>query len=250
MEVKKKRAPRRTHAEIDKDIMQALESLVAQCGFSDVMLMDLVNASGIETSVFYRRYQNIEEALNSLANKYDFWVNEAIDMTQIDVLGYKKFYSSVLKKMYHELSDSKVMQKLLLWELNEDTEQTRRTANVRESMNMGLLTYYDLVFKDTKIDIKCITALLVSGIYHLVLHKERSSFCTIDFNFKEAEKRLENAIDSIVNLIFSELERTNETKRIINRMIADGLEKGKICKYLNISSADLNSLTKKNNKEQ
>lgn len=239
MEIKKKRAPRRTQTEIEENIMEVLENLVIEKGFSNILLTDLINSSGIEASVFYRRYGTVSNALNILSKRYDFWINDAIDIKQLNILGPKEFYKTVLKSLYRELKANPTMQKLLIWELNEDNEETRRTSNMREAMNMGLISYYELLFKNTSVDIKLVTAILISSIYYLVLHKDRSPFCTIDINTDAADNTMCNGIDYIVELIFAELDNAKKFRGIIIRMKVKGISDDDICELLNISSNDL-----------
>lgn len=244
METKKPRAPRRTQAQLEEDIMNALEELVIKNGFSKILLTDLINQSGIEATVFYRRYGTIDNILAILSKRYDFWINDAIDIKQLNVLGPRDFYASVLKLLYKELKGNLTMQKLLVWELNEDNEETRRTSNIRETMNMSLISYYDQLFQHTNVDIKCATAILISGIYYLVLHRDRSQFCTIDFNSKESDAIINRSIESITELIFRELDKVNMLRGVIERMRDGGIEDGKICEFLNISSVELKKYSK------
>lgn len=239
MEIKKKRAPRRTQTEIEENIMEELEKLVIKKGFSNILLTDLINSSGVEASVFYRRYGTVSNALNMLSRRYDFWLNNAIDIKQLSKLGPKEFYKNILKSLYRELKNNLTMQKLLIWELSEDNEETRRSSNMREDINMGLLSYYELLFKNTHIDIKLVTAILISSIYYMILHKDRSSFCTIDFNSETAENKIFNGIDYIVEIIFTELDNTTKFREIIIRMKIKGINDNDICELLNISLNDL-----------
>lgn len=239
MEIKKKRAPRRTQTEIEENIMEELEKLVIKKGFSNILLTDLINSSGVEASVFYRRYGTVSNALNMLSRRYDFWLNNAIDIKQLSKLGPKEFYKNILKSLYRELKNNLTMQKLLIWELSEDNEETRRSSNMREDINMGLLSYYELLFKNTPIDIKLVTAILISSIYYMILHKDRSSFCTIDFNSETAENKIFNGIDYIVEIIFTELDNATKFREIIIRMKIKGINDNDICELLNISLNDL-----------
>lgn len=78
--------------------MSELEKLVAEQGFGNVNLSTLTKAAGMEANVFYRRYGSMDNLYDRLAKQYDFWMNNAIDISNLNVLGPK---SSSLKHSRH-----------------------------------------------------------------------------------------------------------------------------------------------------
>lgn len=77
------------------------------------------------------------------------------------------------------------MQELLIWELSSDNYITRHTADNREQNSKYLLDYYNNGLKDFPIDFNALIALFIAGIYYLILHRDISTFCGIDFSKKE-----------------------------------------------------------------
>lgn len=231
----KGRRTRRTSAEIDNAVMTELEKLVQQNGFDNVSVTALMAMANLETNVFYRRYGSMDNLYDRLAKRYDFWINDTIKISELNVLGPKLFFAKTLKTLYKELYKNTVMQKLLIWEMTTDNSTTRRTAQMRDTMNLNLVEYYDLMFKPLNINIRSIIAILISGIYYLILHKERAPFCSIDFDTVVGEKAFSEAVDTLVDLLFNQLEAYNEKRNSLNRMLKDGISKEKACQYLGIS---------------
>lgn len=77
-----------------------------------------------------------------------------------------------------------IMQKLLLWELTTDNQTTRRTSQMRDMMNLHLITYYEKMFEPTKINLKGIIAILIGGLSENVMCK------LLDMNKNELKKML------------------------------------------------------------
>ncbi len=77
------------------------------------------------------------------------------------------------------------MQKLLIWEVSDSNYITERTAENRERHSQNLVEYFEKTDSDPNINIRVVSALLISGIYYLALHKNISTFCGIDFRSKE-----------------------------------------------------------------
>lgn len=235
----KGRRTRRTSAEIDFAVMTELEKLVQQNGFDNVSVTALMAKANLETNVFYRRYGSIDNLYDRLAKRYDFWINDTIKISELNDLGPKLFFARTLKTLYKELYENAVMQKLLIWELTADNCTTRRTAQMRDTMNLNLVEYYDLMFKPLNINIRGVIAILISGIYYLILHKDRAPFCSIDFDTVAGEKAFSEAVDTLVDLLFNQLEVYNEKRECLNRMLKDGISKQKACQYLGISISEV-----------
>ena len=123
----KKTRNRRTNEQLDRDVMSELEKLVAEQGFGNVNLSTLTKAAGMEANVFYRRYGSMDNLYDRLAKQYDFWMNNAIDISNLNVLGPKKFFAETFKTLFRNLSDNPVMQKLLLYEMSVINDTTKRS---------------------------------------------------------------------------------------------------------------------------
>lgn len=237
--MEKKVHRRRTDAQLDTDAMRELEELVKQHGFGNINLTTLIANANMEPKVFYRRYESMAALYDKLAKQYDFWMNETVAISELNTLGPRTFFAKTLKTLYSELYRNPIMQKLLLWEMAEDNSTTRRTAQMRDTMNLNLIKYYELMFKPIGIDIKCIIAILISGIYYLILHRERAELCTINFNGPEGEKAFNEAVDILTDMIFDRLDHYNYKKECAIRMLSDGMTHKKICNYLDITDTDL-----------
>ena len=83
---------RRTNEQIDKEVISELEKLVAEYGFGNVNLSALMKAANIEANVFYRRYGSMENLYDRLAKQYDFWINDTIDVSSLNILRNLKVF--------------------------------------------------------------------------------------------------------------------------------------------------------------
>ena len=232
---------RRTNAEIDNAVMTELEKLVIRNGFEKVLVTELMANAQLEPPVFYRRYGSIDSLYDKLAKRYDFWINDTIKMSELSDLGPKLFFAKTLKTLYKELNNNVVMQKLLLWEMSADNDTTRRTAQIRDLMNLNLVEYYDVLFKSARINIRGVIALLISGVYYLILHKERAPFCKIDLNTPEGKAAFSEAVDILVGMLFDRIDGHNQKRESYERMIKDGISKKKACQYLGVGLNEFDS---------
>lgn len=235
---------RRTKAQLEQDMMSAIERLVCEKGFSDIPLMEFISEAQIDPNVFYRRYKSVNDTYGALAKKYDFWINDSIDTSERHTLGDKAFFASGIKKMHNNLQINPIMQKLLLWELTEVNEITKHSAQFRDTMNSNLVLYYKRLFDEIKLEITPIIGLLIAGIYYLTLQRGISTFCLIDFSSKQGQQTLDDTIDAITDILFAQIEQHKRKVTMAKEMDKDGILHKNICKYMTISQKELKDLLK------
>ena len=209
---KKLRKPRRTKTAIDESVMEAVNSLIEEVGFNKVTLTGIAARAQIEPTVFYRRFSNLEELFDVFTHKYDYWLAGIAELMPQD-LSDKDTMKWILLNLVRSLYKNKGMQQLLIWELSDDNPTTRRTATLRERINETLILELEKRFAKTGVDLSVLAALIISGIYYLILHRNMSTFCNVDFSSKAGRERLENTIDQLVTMMFSMIEMQEQTDK-------------------------------------
>ena len=189
MESKKKRI-RRTKSEVENAISTAMDRLVEKHGILGITANMLMAEAGIESPVFYNRYGSIDDLIYEYVSEKDFWIAGKLPYKDIEKDGPEEYYVNTLLKLGDMLKESKFTRDTLIWELSSDSEAACKIAGLKEMENEALLVYYSKVFKDTDVDIRTVTAMLIAGIYWLNLHKDKSTFCGIDLNTKADRDKL------------------------------------------------------------
>jgi len=203
------RKPRRTKAAIEVAVMDAVNALIEEVGFTKVTLTGIAARAKIEPTVFYRRYSNLDELFEVYTHKYDYWLAGVTALMPED-LSDEDSMKWILLNLIRALHKNRGMQQMLIWELSDDNPVTRRTSYLREKINEELIRALELKFKDTGIDISVLAALVISGIYYLILHRNMSTFCNVDFSTKSGRDRLEKTIDQLVSILFATIRIQQE----------------------------------------
>lgn len=232
-EAKKTRRPRRTKQAVEKDVMNAVASLIEEVGFTNVTLTGVAQRAQIEASVFYRRYENLEELFDVYVRKYDYWLSGISDLLPSDLSDADTF-KWIMRNLTLALYKNKGMQQLLIWELAEDNYVTRRTAQMREKLKESLIRLLESRFEYSGFDINVICSLMISGIYYLVLHRNISTFCDVDFSTKKGKERLELALDQMVDILFHEKDRRKKDAELAANLRAEGVSEDIIRKYIDV----------------
>ena len=155
--------------------------------------------------MFYNRYKNLDEFYDEFVKNYDYWLSDLV-RDSMEEIGSEEGYSNILEKLLTNLMQEEIMTELLRWEIAEGNHITERTSRLRELHAIELINSYSELYHRENFDIPAITAILVAGIYYLVLHKDRSTFAGIDINTIPGKRRMLRAIRNISSLMFREEE--------------------------------------------
>lgn len=241
----KERRNRRTYKAIELAIMEATKKLVEEKGFSNLTLTGVAQEAGVEPGVFYHRYDDLYALIEEFIKRYDYFFTDiinAVDTVHTD--NYTAYMTEMLTLLTKLLYANRSMQQLLIWELSEDNDITRRTADLREKYTHHLVQTLDDYFIENgcKIDFRVLAAVVIGGIYYLILHKERSTFCDIDFSTKRGEKLLINTVSTLVSLVFGHQDQKTEILDVARKMKVKGIGIYTIAECTGLNLSDIERL--------
>ena len=226
---KKARRQRRSKADIEAAIQKAAIAQIKKKGFAGALVTDIVKRARIEPIVFYNRFKNLDEFYDSFVKRYDYWIS---DLTRSFNSGLEneEGYVEAMQSLLDALMGDSLMAELLRWEVAEGTSITERTAKLRE---IDFNTIIDRVEQSicNGNDVVAISALIVAGIYFMVLHKDRSTFAGIDINTPDGNKRLKNAFAQLGRMLYG-AKRDDKRRRLTECLRREGLTQDAIDRCL------------------
>lgn len=224
MENKKisKRRKRRSAEDIENSVFLATEKLVSEKGFSHVTFTEIMKMAGVEPQVMYRRFDTLEDLFDKFIRHYDYWFIDLIEFN-LDEKDPVTSMKNVLTGLANSLYKNLIMQQILIWEVSDGNKLTTRTAMNREIHSAPMLDFFRANLPK-KVDFDCFTSLLIGGIYYLIIRRERSSFCGIDFDEKEGRKLLINTIEQIINTIYKSESNNSEIEDVVLRLLEQGVD--------------------------
>lgn len=204
---------RRTKATITENIRKAAVESVLKRGFSGSLVSEIIKKAKIEPVVFYNRYQNLEEFFSEFVKGYDYWFSDVAKEANKLETPHDQFIA-LIEGLQECMIEKSVMLELIRWEIAVDNDITKRTASIREMFTLPLAEKYDDLFKNSGIDFVAIATIIISGLYYLYLHKDRSTFCNIDMNTEEGRNRVNQAIKFLSELLFSKRNMGKENLQL------------------------------------
>ena len=119
-------------------------------------------------------------------------------------------YDQALEALFDSLRNDSIMVELLRWEVAEGNHITERTSRLRELDCNSIADRYADALEKYEVDVVAISALIVAGVYFLILHKDRSTFAGIDINQPEGRERIAEAFRQLSRMIFGDGEEKEE----------------------------------------
>lgn len=234
MEQPKNKRNRRTRAELEADVFDAVRQLASEKGLAQITFTDIMQRAGIQMSVLLNNYKNMERVLDKYAYFSDYWLHDLFDEEHPTDKAGEDILKSTLKSLAVYLFDNIDMQHLLVWELEADNPTTRRIARSREKHYRTAIDELKHLFKGTDIPIDIIAGLLTAGTYYLILHRRRSTFWGVDYQRRENRERLYAALDYLSGLVFNALKEHNNTIEIAIKFKEKGIDTTTIAECTNL----------------
>lgn len=234
------RKRRRTSQEIEEAVFLATEKLVKEKGFNNVAFTEIMKLAEVEPQVMYRRFSNIEDLYDKFIRRYDYWLLDLAEyrLDENDPIASMK---NVLIGLATSLYENQVMQKILVWEVSDNNKLTSRNALNREIHTLPVLDFFRKNMPPG-VNFNIFTSLLIGGIYHLILRRDRSSFCGIDFNTDKGKSILVDGVTQVIDAVYAQKSNSDETVAIAQRLLKQGVDEEIVVQSTKLSKQVINGL--------
>lgn len=187
---------RRTNKEIERSIYQAAGKIAVKKGVEHISLRSVAEEAEMDIGVLNRRFKDDDDLIREYTKRYDFFINDLlVSVNPDEFTSPHSYFESLANVFVKQLHRNKEMQAIMRWEMSYDTALTRRSARKRDELLSEVLPQISSrISSSYGCDPNAILAVLVAGMYYIVLRENRSSFCGIGFNSKEGRKTLSEAL--------------------------------------------------------
>lgn len=214
MEVKKIKGTRNKEA-TKRKILDATSSIVLREGFNAVGINAVAKEAGVDKVMIYRYFNDITGLLKAFATEKDYWLivfNDAPkNLNKASVEDLKNISVGLFTGLLRNLLQNKEMQELILWELIDKNEISDKTTALREEQGIAIMKQFENIFKSKGVDLAAFSAVMVAGIYFLVLRsKTVDIFNSVPINTSEGWNRIEKIVEFTCGLMFDELIKKSD----------------------------------------
>lgn len=205
------------------DLLDAVRDVLKEQGFLNLNINNVAKQADVDRNAIYRHFGSFDNLLSHYIESKDFWLESLEKVKDVKIEDHKAFIKQILTNQYETLNNNVELQQLVVWELSELSLRTKTIAQRREILSEKLIRQFEDHFKgENQPDINVISAIMIAGIYYLVVHKRHSTFCLVDF-VKEKERVLKG-IDQWIDILFEARENKTKEEQIALRALEKGLD--------------------------
>lgn len=211
----------RDAGETRRQILEAASQIVVEEGFSGLTATRIAVMIGKDRTIVNHHFGSMANLKRTYIRAKDYWVPffERFRLPETSsALQTRTLFSELMQENFRYFRNNVEMQKIILWQISEQTPLMRRISEERELEGAKLLGMADAFFKDSGISFKAVEALLLGGIYYIVMHAEnnKSTVCGIDVN-QERDRAI--VLETIGQVIDWAWEKAVENKETSNRIV-------------------------------
>jgi len=163
---------RRNKEETIRKLIAAVGNILAEHGHTGIGVNKVALESGVSKPMIYQYFGGLNNLLKAYIQKKDYWLPyfetlELADNPTSEEL--KHLFIKILQDQFRYFYSEKEMQKLILWQASEYNALIRKISETREKEGVRLLEMPDDHFRNSGVSLKAVVALLVGGIYFMIL---------------------------------------------------------------------------------
>jgi AcrR family transcriptional regulator len=189
-------------------LLNAVGKVLQSKGYTGLTATNIAKEAGLSRRLITIYFDSVEDLIETYVRSKDYWIEASGNLEEmiLDKRGgsTKEIIEDLLQNQLQNFYDNPEMQKLILWEISQKSNIMHQVSEERELMGFKIFSLTDKEFQDKDIDVRAISALLVAGIYYMVLHAKSTDtlFCEIDINTPTGMERLKSAISFMVEKIY------------------------------------------------
>lgn len=204
--------PLRNKERTKNKILEAVGKIIRTEGYKGLIVNRIGKASRLDNKLIYLYFGNVDKLVEMYVKSKDYWNNipeHLIKEVEANPILSKESVISLMEHQMDHVYNSEEMQKILLWEISEESQLMREIANEREVFGETLFKKSKPVFKNTDVNFRATEALLIGGIYYLVLHARAngSTFCGLDINKDRDYKIIKQTFSRMVDQAYTEAKK-------------------------------------------
>ncbi len=188
-------------------LIQAVGTLLAREGFTGLGVNAVAREAGVDKVLIYRYFGGLSELIVAFGREGNFWPSIK-ELADGDVEAYSRLpvseqLSRLSRNFIQAIRQRPITQEILAWEMVERNDLTVELETIRENTMMN---FFDMFFPsiDKGPDIAALGAIIGAGISYLVSRgRQISIYNGVDLQSEEGWKRLEDAIDTMIQGLFA-----------------------------------------------
>ena len=202
----------RDSEQTQREFIHAAGELLSESGFSALTPVNIARKAGKHWSLIKYYFKDIDGLKKAYISDKDYWppfferfrVGENPSKKELEVL-----FTNLMQENFRFFLANPQMQQIILWQISEDNILLKGISDAREVEGEKLLALTDVYFEGSGISIRALMAILLGGIYYVVLHAKtnKSTVAGIDVNLASDQREILNTISQVIGWAWEAAEK-------------------------------------------
>jgi AcrR family transcriptional regulator len=206
---------RRNKEETMQLLIAAVGEILKEKGYAGLGLNKIALRAGVTKELIYRYFDGLNNLLKTYINGKDYWMPLLEQLNNTEVGSEEELlqlFIGLLQEQFKFFFAEQEMQKFILWQISEVNSLMRSISERREIQGAKLLALTDEHFRGSGISFKAVTALLLGGIYYVVLHgrSNKSTVAGLDMNHEKDREQILKAVAQIMTWAWEAAEKKRD----------------------------------------
>lgn len=191
-------------------LIEAVGTVIKNEGYTGLTATNIARVAGLNRRLITLYFGTIDNLIETYVRSKDYWIAASGDAVELikEYTGEntKPILDKLLQNQLDYFFNEEEMQKIVLWQISQSTQIMKDVCEERELLSRDFFKLSDRELEGKDTDLRAVSALLVAGIYYLVLHAKSTDtlFCEIDLNTTEGMVRIKKAISLILDQTYTE----------------------------------------------
>jgi len=187
-----------------RKLINAVGKIIKTKGYQGLSATNISKVSGLSRRLISMYFGTVDNLVETYVREKDYWIaasGNALEMIEkSNGEDTEEIMNHLLLNQLDYFYNNPEMRNIILWEISTRSKLMYEICEERERLGSEFFKLSDIELKDKDVDLRAISAILVAGIYYMVLHAKSTdtTFCEIDINEPEGMERIKRAINLIV----------------------------------------------------
>ena len=190
-------------------LIDAVGTIIKTKGYTGLSATNIAKAAGLSRRLITLYFGTVEKLIEAYVRGKDYWIaatgEAGVMMEKNRGENTRDILECLLQNQLDYFYQDEEMQKIVLWQISQRSQIMFEVCEERELIGSHFFALADKELEGKNIDLRAVSALLVAGIYYMVLHAKSndSLFCEIDITTPEGMSRIKDAISLILEKTYS-----------------------------------------------
>lgn len=229
-----------------RQLMDAVEAILLEQGFGGLRTNNIARWIGKDKNLIRYYFGGLNNLLKTYIEEKDYWppfLERYNELGQSSPNELRDVFIEMMQEDFLAFHGNGEMQQIIRWQISEEHPLIRSISESREHEGEKLFKMTDSFFRNSDVQFRNIIALILGGIYYIVLHTSvnTSVVCGVDIRNERDRESLKRTISQLITWAWDQAEEKKYEKKYritMNEKLESFLETAKT--YL----GDLEALSK------